>query len=96
MFKRCIQSIIDQDKYMGRLYDVGLDLYENKDMRTESCLLDLLKRTTNDNNDTIGYWLYDCDCGKCGENQVQINGKYVPFTTIKDLWNVLNYEGEEK
>jgi len=96
IFEKCIQSIIDQDEYMGKLYDVGLDLYENNGMKTENCLLDLLEYLTNDNNDTISYWLYDCECGKCGENKIQINGRYVPFTTIKDLWNVLNYKDKKK
>ena len=91
-FEKAINSIIEQDKYIDLLYDVtkgGLNLWENEKMATSDCLWHLLEYLTNDKEGWIGYWLYECDYGQDGENKIKEDGKYVPFTTIEDLWNVL-------
>ena len=94
-FKKCIKSIIDQYKYIDKIYDATdgmINLWENEKLTTYNALYDLLRDLTNDKNDWIEYWLYDCECGKrkdfC-DSVSDKDGNKIPFTTTKDLWDIL-------
>ena len=94
-FKKCIKSIVNQYKYVDKIYDATdgmVNLWENEKLTTDHTLCELLRDLTNDKNNWIGYWLHDCEYGErkdlCDSIEDE-NGNKIPFTTIKDLWDML-------
>ena len=92
-FEKCIKSIIDQYKYIDKIYDATdgmINLWENEKLTTDHTLYELLRDLTNDKNGWIGYWLHDCEYGEgfC-DGVSDEDGNKIPFTTIKDLWDML-------
>lgn len=92
-FEKCINSIIEQDDFTEFLHNATngiIQLYECDKLSTSIQLLELIEELTNDKeNGYISFWLYECEHGRKGEDRVFINKLSVPFTTIRDLWNVL-------
>lgn len=56
--------------------------------RYETLVLDALKVAMNDDSDWIGYWVYECDCGK-RDMKVTDKGKKVPMKTISNLYDCI-------
>ena len=59
--------------------------------RQEELIVDLIKMLMGDEDDWIGYWLYELDCGKeAKKNSVQDkDGKNIPIKTLRDLYNII-------
>jgi len=58
--------------------------------KQEDLIIDCLKELMGDENDWIGYWLYELNYGKeVKKDSVSIKGKNIPIKTIKDLYNLL-------
>ena len=92
-------------KYMDKIikqYDLIDELYEEFD-RLFGCFeglaseamsvslpIEILTKAMEDTDEWIGYFVYECDCGRSGRMRVQNNSdEYIPFETVEDLWNVL-------
>lgn len=60
-----------------------------------SLIVELLEKIMNDENDWIGYYIWDTNWGKDMNVIWDTNDNEIPFETIKDLYNVLT-GSEEK
>ena len=64
--------------------------------RYETLVVKALKEAMNDKYDYIYYFLYDCNCGKDKDmnKKIKHNGKYIPFKTLKNLYDLINEENK--
>lgn len=71
-------------------YDCNLDC-EMSFPTLAGNVVELLSKATGDDNDWIGYWVYELDCGeKYSEGTVtDTDGRNIRLKTISDLWDLL-------
>jgi len=95
-FEKCIKAIILENDYIHTLYnlsDGAINLWENEKIKCSNALYELLyDLLPHEDYDKIGFWLYECDCGRKSRRVLKQDGKDIPFSTIKDLWNVITGE----
>lgn len=60
-------------------------------------VIDLLEYILHDEDDWIGYWLFELDCGKRYKPGMitESDGTDIPLATIEDLWNLLTKENKK-
>ena len=95
-FIKYMNEIIKQHDAIEELYEcldksfgaTGEGLISN--IMSVSLPIKILTDVMNDTNGWIEYFIYECDCGRDGENMIwEGEDKPVPFYTVEDLWNVL-------
>lgn len=66
--------------------------------RYETLVVNSIKEAMNDRYDWIGYWLYECDCGKEYKTYkvTTKDGKHIPLKTLDDLYKLLTENSELK
>lgn len=60
-------------------------------------VIDLLEYILHDEDDWIGYWLFELDCGKRYKSGTitEADGSDIPLATVEDLWNLLTKENKK-
>jgi len=93
LFEKYLNSVIEFDEFIDRLYEIGIDLTEcDIVMKFLSNYISILEDACGDSiNGWISYWLYDLDKGKDWKCDCIIDGdgKEVKLETIDDLYDVL-------
>ena len=98
-FTYYMNKIIERYQLNEEIYDTMYNLTGGFEGQIGNALdlrpmIELLAAFVEDTNDTIGYFIYECDCGRDGANKIEVDGEYVPFETIDDLWEQLMREKE--
>ena len=96
MFIEIMNTIItlhrEEEKFNSVLSEIdeefGGCFIHNKSINV---LVKILRDLTNDENDNIGYWLWELEFGeKYTEGCItEADGTPIPLKTIEDLWNLL-------
>lgn len=97
-FERCIERIKQYFEFSDSLYALGIDTAELPLDRVYVDLVDLLETVMGDTrNHWISFFIYNMDFGSRADAvTVMDNGKEIPLSNIKELWDLLVHEiGEE-
>ena len=93
-FIKCMSSLEALDKFISKLNDVGINLFENYEINTViDNFTDLLSNCVDDEINqkniysNLSYFIYDLDWGKNYKpGMVKEDGKDVNFSTIENMW----------
>ena len=93
-FTYYMEKIIERFKLNEEIYSAIYSLTGGSDGKIGAALdvqllVDMLANMVEDTGYTINYFIYDCNCGEDGANKIEVDGEYIPFETIEDLWNEL-------
>lgn len=97
-FERCIKQIKECFEFFDNLYALGIDTAELPFDRVCCDLVDLLEIEMGDTrNHWISLFIYNMDFGnRADEVTVMDNGKEIPLSNTRELWDLLVHEiGEE-
>lgn len=97
-FERCIKQIKQCFEFFDGLYALGIDTMELPLDRVCDDLVDLLEAVMGDTrNHWISFFIYNMDFGNRADAvTVMDNGKEIPLSTTRELWDLLVHEiGEE-
>ncbi len=85
-FKACIESIKEENEYVGKCSELGLYIFEN--LHCEYALVKLLDSLFG-GYENVDWWCYEKDYGSRADLDVTINGTVVPTETVKDLYKLV-------
>ena len=92
LFEKYLNSVIEFDEFIDRLYEIGIDLTEcDIVMKFLSNYISILEDDCGDSiNGWISYWLYELDRGANWEpGCVTKDGKDIKLETLDDLYELL-------
>lgn len=98
--KRIVRSISFQDK----IDEISRDFWDDCELDFSlmppnqiDSVIELLEYIMRDEDDWIGYWVFELDCGKRYKPGIvtEKDGADIPLETIEDLWNLLTKENKK-
>ena len=101
LFKEVINAIMEQQKIdseidaaLGKV--CGSFVCFNTENKLWRVVYDLLAYATYDENDFIGWWLYDTECGKHNYTIYYNDHATRDIKTVDDLYNLLEEEYNDR
>lgn len=79
-------------KKLSKIFDTNSAFYNNYTIITAT--VELLQYLLNDEDDTIGYYIFELDFGSKEQNlKKSFKDKNIPLKTPQDLWNYFQNYG---
>ncbi len=99
-FEKLMKEFIEIKDEVERINDINHKSFLNEsnwsyplgNPQLESLFIKAIEEALDDKYGYLGYWIYECNCGKDKNMNKKIqhaNGKYVKFKTLKDLYNLI-------
>ena len=86
LFKGIMNEIINQDKFIDKAYDIGIDFIDNPYVAASDKITAYLLKVyfTEKGIDLITWWLYE-DV----EKEITINNTTIKVNTLDELWHYI-------
>ena len=86
LFKGIMNEIINQDKFIDKAYDIGIDFIDNPYVAASDKITAYLLKAyfTEKGIDLITWWLYE-DV----EKEITINNTTIKVNTLDELWHYI-------